>query len=63
MERTYQAKNREELILIINKHGKPQEVKSDIGSYVAYDTDSENDVFDEAMYQFCMGADIVSCIY
>lgn len=63
MKRSYHARNREELIEIFKKHGAPAEVVSDIGSYVPYESDSENQIFDEAMYMFCHGADIVSLIY
>lgn len=63
MKRTYQARSREDLIAIFTKHGRPIDVTSDIGSYTPYDTDSENDIFDEAMWLICSGADFVTLVY
>ena len=63
MDHTYRARNRRELIDIFNEHHRPIEVKSSVGSYVPYDTDSENDIFDEAMFMFCNGAKIVTVVY
>lgn len=63
-KRTYHARTREDLIAIFNKHGRPIKVTSDAGSYIPYDTDSENDVFHEAMLLLtCFGADIVTVVY
>ena len=47
------ATNQKEMANIFNKYGKPYEVISSEGSYTPYESDSENDVFDEAMNLLC----------
>ena len=57
------ATNQKEMANIFNKYGKPYEVISSEGSYTPYESDSENDVFDEAMNLICWGAKSVTLIY
>lgn len=44
------ARNQEEMAEVFKMYGKPHDVISDVGSYTPCESDSENDVFDEAMY-------------
>ena len=59
----FKATNQHETAEIFDKHGTPAKVTSSIGSYVPYENDKENDVFDEAMNMLCMGATSIALIY
>ena len=53
----------EEMAKVFKHRGKPDKFFSTLGSYTPYPTDSENDVFDEAMKDFCQGSRYVTLIY
>ena len=59
-----EARNQEEMAAIFKQYGKPHEVISGVGNYTPYESDSENDVFDEAMYLLSRwGAKSATLIY
>lgn len=39
-----------ELLSAFKVYGKPNEVRSEKGNYTPYETDTENDLFDECMH-------------
>lgn len=48
---------------VFKEYGAPDDIVSNVGGYTPYGTESENDIFDEAMRCFTFGAKSVTLIY
>lgn len=63
MKHCYKTSTQKGLAQIFDAHGRPVEIKSEIGSYVPYDSDSDMDIFDEGMFMLTRGAKSVVVVY
>ena len=52
-----------EMAKVFKHHGAPCYLYSTLGNYTPYPTDTENDIFDEAMKDLCYGAKYVVLCY